>query len=69
MGVGVGGEGGNETLRESITLELNLQLIDADPKDMVEKNILDRMRQNRNMSCILCGKPVQLKHNVETRVS
>lgn len=51
-----------------MTLELKLQLEDADPKDMVGENILDRGRQNRNMSCILFGKPVWLKHNIDTRV-
>lgn len=69
VGAGVGGEGEGETLCENMTLELKLQLQDTGPEDLVGKNILDRVRQNRNMSCILFGKPVQLKHNMETRVS
>ena len=55
VGVGVGGEGGDETLCENMTLELKFQLEDTGPDDLVGKNILDRVRQSRNMRCILFG--------------
>lgn len=48
VGVGVKRGRRSETLRGNMTLELKLQLEDAGPEDLVGKNILDRMRQNRN---------------------
>ena len=46
---------GGETFHGGVTLELNLPMKDAGPKGMLEKSILGRVRQDRNMSHMLFG--------------